>query len=208
MPFIDYYEVMQISPNAQPETIHRVFKILAGRYHPDNPQTGDLDRFLQLQQAHKTLSDPEKRAEFDGLYQSQKQRPLEIFASQEFSDGWEAENNRRMGVLSLLYNRRRVNPDEAGMSILDLETLMSIPREHLMFTLWYLRQKGHIQFNEDSDYEITGDGADHVEAQIPKQELMQKLLQAPASDKLKSAASVLAGMRESAPRDRQNPPRQ
>ena len=37
----DYYEFLQISPNAEPETIHRVYRFLAGRYHPDNPDTGD-----------------------------------------------------------------------------------------------------------------------------------------------------------------------
>ena len=56
--FVDYYELLQISPNAEPETIHRVYKMLAQRYHPDNPETGDIDRFLLLNQAFETLSDP------------------------------------------------------------------------------------------------------------------------------------------------------
>src|SRR4051812_13398865 len=42
--FVDYYELLQISPNAEPETIHRVYKMLAQRYHPDNPETGDTAR--------------------------------------------------------------------------------------------------------------------------------------------------------------------
>ena len=29
--FIDYYELMQISPKAQPETVQRVYRILAGQ---------------------------------------------------------------------------------------------------------------------------------------------------------------------------------
>ena len=37
----DYYELLQISPNAEPETIHRVYRLLAQRFHPDNGQTGD-----------------------------------------------------------------------------------------------------------------------------------------------------------------------
>ena len=44
--FVDYYELLQISPNAEPETVHRVFKMLAQRYHPDNPETGDTERFV------------------------------------------------------------------------------------------------------------------------------------------------------------------
>jgi len=32
----DYYEDLQISPIADLETIERVFRLLAKRYHPDN----------------------------------------------------------------------------------------------------------------------------------------------------------------------------
>jgi curved DNA-binding protein CbpA len=32
----DYYEILQISPTAEPETVHRVYRLLAQRCHPDN----------------------------------------------------------------------------------------------------------------------------------------------------------------------------
>jgi curved DNA-binding protein len=35
-PAHDYYEFLQISPNADAETIHRVYRFLAARLHPDN----------------------------------------------------------------------------------------------------------------------------------------------------------------------------
>jgi uncharacterized protein YabN with tetrapyrrole methylase and pyrophosphatase domain len=38
---IDYYEVLQISANAEPETVHRVYRLLAQRFHPDNIESGD-----------------------------------------------------------------------------------------------------------------------------------------------------------------------
>ena len=38
---VDYYEILQISPNAEPETVHRVFRLLAQRCHPDNAETGN-----------------------------------------------------------------------------------------------------------------------------------------------------------------------
>ena len=59
MSLTDYYEVLQISPNAEPETIHRVFRMLAMRFHPDNPETGDSQRFLELNRAYEVLSDPD-----------------------------------------------------------------------------------------------------------------------------------------------------
>ena len=44
--FIDYYEILEISPNANAETMERIFRYLALRYHPDNPNTGDPARFF------------------------------------------------------------------------------------------------------------------------------------------------------------------
>ena len=42
----DYYDVLQISPKADMETVHRVFRIMAARFHPDNPETGEPGIFL------------------------------------------------------------------------------------------------------------------------------------------------------------------
>jgi hypothetical protein len=62
---LDCYEVLQLSPNADGETISRVYRLLAARYHPDNRETGDSEKFLRLSQAYQILSDPEKRARYD-----------------------------------------------------------------------------------------------------------------------------------------------
>ena len=37
----DYYEVLQVSPNADLDTIHRVYRLLAQRFHPDNRESGN-----------------------------------------------------------------------------------------------------------------------------------------------------------------------
>jgi DnaJ-like protein/PilZ domain-containing protein len=60
---LDCYEVMQLSPNADAETVSRVYRLLAFRYHPDNKETGNSEMFLRLSEAHEILSDPEKRAQ-------------------------------------------------------------------------------------------------------------------------------------------------
>src|ERR1041385_3815189 len=62
---IDYYEVLQISPNAELDTIQRVYRLLAQRFHPDNQATGDADKFRLLTDAYTVLGDPEKRARYD-----------------------------------------------------------------------------------------------------------------------------------------------
>jgi len=176
--FVDYYELLQISPNAEPETIQRVYRMLAARYHPDNPETGNKEIFLLLQQA------------YDMVYRVRHIEPLSIFNLKEFARGIDGEANRRLGVLCLLYNRRRANPDNPGLSLLDFETLMSFPREHLMFTLWYLKDKGLIAQAEGSDYVITAEGVDYAEAHIPKHDVLYRLLKAAETGKVPRAGTA------------------
>src|SRR5438094_700592 len=45
---VDYYEILQISPTAEPETVHRVYRLLAQRFHPDNGETGNDAQFRTL----------------------------------------------------------------------------------------------------------------------------------------------------------------
>src|SRR5215210_7806588 len=69
----DYYEAMQISPNAEPETIHRVYRMLAQRFHPDNKESGSATRFRLVSEAYEVLSVPEKRARYEVAYQQRQQ---------------------------------------------------------------------------------------------------------------------------------------
>src|SRR5262249_15053728 len=178
MSFINYYELLQISPNAEYETIQRVFRMLAARYHPDNTKTGDQDKFVLLNQAHAALADPESRAKYDAELQGHLAEPLTVFTGREFLQGIDGENNRRMGILCLLYNRRRNTPEYAGMSLLQMESLMSMPREHLTFTIWYLKEKEWIRQVENSDMVITSGGVDHVERNLPAHQVLYNLLKA------------------------------
>ena len=52
---VDCYELLQISPNADNDTIHRVYKYLAARLHPDNLQTGDAAKFQRVKAAYDVL---------------------------------------------------------------------------------------------------------------------------------------------------------
>ncbi|MBX9600525.1 MAG: DnaJ domain-containing protein [Bryobacteraceae bacterium] len=141
---VNFYDLLQINPQAGQETIDRVYKLLVSRYHPDNAQTGDAERFRLIGEAYDTLRDPQRRADYDRQFEVNGAQPLTIFLSKEFTDGIEAEAKIRIGLLCLLYSKRRANPDFAALSLLDLENLMSFPREHLLFAVWYLRAKRYI----------------------------------------------------------------
>lgn len=180
--FIDFYEFMQISPNAEPETIARVYKLLALRYHPDNPTTGDVDKFLLLKRAFEILGDPAKRAGYNADHQQTVEKPFEVFGLEEFAEGIDGEKNRRMGILCLLYERRKTHPEKPGISLLDLESFTLIPRENLMFPLWYLREKNLLRQDDSSNYVITAEGVDHLEANLPGNTMLHRLLKAAESN--------------------------
>ena len=163
---IDWYEVLQISRNADQETIQRVYRIMAARFHPDNPKTGDMERFLLMTRALHVLSDPARRVQYDRMLKSSPAQPMDVFEQGDVLDGVEGEKNRRLGILSLLYQVRRLNDARPGLALLDLEQRMALPREYLAFTLWYLRSKGYVHWEENSDYSITAPGIDYVEAQF------------------------------------------
>lgn len=48
-----WHEVLQVSPGADPSVVKAAYRNLAAKYHPDNRETGDDDKFLEVQQAFK-----------------------------------------------------------------------------------------------------------------------------------------------------------
>src|SRR5690349_15528679 len=161
----DYYEILQISPNAEPETVHRVYRLLAQRFHPDNRETGSDARFRELTEAYEVLSDPERRAKYDVTHAKQRQDRWRLVSSGAQSENdFEAEQATRLTILEVLYTRRRVETDTPGLFSTELEKLIGRPREHLEFTLWYLIQKKLVARSDNSVLLITADGVEYLEA--------------------------------------------
>ena len=171
--FTDYYEILEISPNANSETIERVFRHFALRYHPDNSDTGDLSRFSEIMEAHDTLKDPVKRAHYD------------LQHTDHSGDRWKlAEEASKRDVviqdklLSILYVKRRQNVNDPGIGHYELERLSGCPREHLEFHLWYLKAKGWIGRLENGMLAITVEGVDRTNSE-PGREAATRLLTHP-----------------------------
>jgi curved DNA-binding protein CbpA len=181
--FINYYEILGVSPNAGADAIDRAFRHLARQYHPDNQVTGNRGRFDAISEAHDTLKDPARRAQYHDdhgdhlppFLQSRAEEsgdadPMRV-ADAGVDDivfeglGIDRDLSIQNNILVWLYFRRRKNPREPGMGDAELERLSGCPPEHLEFHIWYLKHKGWVASGEDGLLAITIDGVDRA-AQI------------------------------------------
>jgi len=163
-PFVDYYEVLQLSPNASGDTIERVYRILAKRYHPDNVDTGDAQMFAQLREAFDVLSSTESRAKYDVRHEQNRSMTWKVFAQDTAGDG--RDNDRRLlhGILSVLYIARRRDPLNGGLGTVTLEKILGCQAQHLEFPLWYLKERGWMQRLDNGMFAITADGVDKLDS--------------------------------------------
>jgi curved DNA-binding protein CbpA len=173
---IDYYEFLQISPNADTDTIHRVFRFLAARLHPDNPETGDVEVFYQVKAAYDVLSNPLARAEYDAKCKGEPDKPNPFSEQVDFMDSMDGELNRRLAVLAVLYYRRRTNPTLPDVGLGEIESRMGFPRDYLDFTIWYLFKKGYVTKGDNAQLALTADGVDFIETQRGNLPVLNKLL--------------------------------
>ena len=161
--FVDYYELLQLSPNADVETIERVFRHLAQKYHPDHAESANKDRFVQILEAHQVLADPEARAGYDVRYQDYWQRKWKLASvASDMSDLGDDKQTRER-LLSLLYVQRRRNMQNPGLGEFEIARLLTIPVELVEFHLWYVRTKGWVERLGTGHLAITAEGVDQVE---------------------------------------------
>lgn len=59
----DYYQTLGIQKNATDDDIKKAYRKLAMKHHPD--RGGNADEFKKIEEAHRILSDPQRRAEYD-----------------------------------------------------------------------------------------------------------------------------------------------
>ena len=160
----DYYELLQLHQKADPDTIQRVYRLMAQRYHPDNKETGNTERFRVITDAYQTLVNPERRASYDLKTDAQRQRRWKIFDQDSSANGVGDEKRKRDGILGVLYTKRLKDAGHPTMSIQEFEDLLGVAREQLEFSVWYLKEQGQIVRTDSGKYSITIKGVDAAEA--------------------------------------------
>lgn len=156
----DLYEILEVSPKASQETIERMFRYLAQRYHPDRQGTGDAERFDQIVKAYGALKEPESRAEYDSRHKTNVDYQWSLVEEAADNDSFEKDSLIQERVLSVLYTKRKRDPREPGLGPVELQRLTGCPHEMLDFHLWYLRDKGWVMRMENGSVAITADGVD------------------------------------------------
>jgi curved DNA-binding protein CbpA len=64
----DYYALLQLPPQATAEEIHKAYRSLARRYHPDrNGEPGAASAMAAINEAYSVLGDPPRRLKYDQM---------------------------------------------------------------------------------------------------------------------------------------------
>ena len=61
----DLYQVLGVNKGASKDDIKSAYRKLAKKYHPDNHETGDAEKFKEVQEAYDILYDDQKRSAYD-----------------------------------------------------------------------------------------------------------------------------------------------
>jgi hypothetical protein len=165
--FQDHYILLGIEPNADSETIQAAYTKLAQKYHPNNPDTGDDEKFEALNLAYEVLSDPILRAGFDKIKGVDHESGNPKFTGVGFFHALQQGTLLRSAVLCILYDRRRIKSFKPSLSMRHLENMLHVTTDELNFTLWYLKQRGFVANDDKSSMEITVEGMDYLERNQP-----------------------------------------
>src|SRR5580704_16377823 len=106
--FQDHYALLGVEPRADSDTIQAAYAKLAQKYHPNNPETGDGEKFETVNLAYEVLSDPSLRAGYDKLKGIDHEASNPKFTGVAFFSALEQGAVLRSAVLCVLYDRRRV----------------------------------------------------------------------------------------------------
>ena len=96
----NYYEVLEISRNANQREIKSAFRRLARKYHPDRNSTVSDDIMKNINIAFELLSDPGKRQQYDETLVGERQRKSDLTDQNRDSDSAYIQNDWQVNTTS------------------------------------------------------------------------------------------------------------
>lgn len=112
----DYYKILQVDSEAEPEVITAAYRRLAAKYHPDvNPAADALERMRQLNEAYAVIGDSGKRTQYDrsrgatrkssrartSYYATRKATPTVVVSPANLAFGSMAKNTAKTLILDI-----------------------------------------------------------------------------------------------------------
>ncbi|MES2698335.1 MAG: J domain-containing protein [Pseudomonadota bacterium] len=161
--FVDFYRILNVSPDCEAKALEAAYRHLAKLYHPDHPETADTELFSSVIEAYRALRSHERRMEYDEIYSLQTGyifSPVEGPVGEDKEALTDAESHSR--ILLHLYRRRREYPKEPGLGHHSLMEYINCSDENFDFHIWYLKEKGFVGVTENGLFAITIEGVDHV----------------------------------------------
>ena len=155
----NHYESLEVSQNASPEAIEKMFRLLATKHHPD--AGGDKDKFKSVVEAFEVLRDKDSKDAYDHQLISETQEVSRLL-----------ENSKQAGpdaairheLLCLFYARRREEGASPALGEIAIQKTLDLTAHVVEFHLWYFREKNWIKRFEDGGFAITAEGVDQIDA--------------------------------------------
>ena len=117
---INYYRVLNISPEAGGREIRQTYLRLARKYHPDKNKGNKLAerKFKQINEAYQALKDPQSRKQFDSQLKQRMEPPRQDTIT--LPDSFKSTPPK---------TRTPPAPSQNKETPLDLETTLTVPLE-------------------------------------------------------------------------------
>lgn len=164
--FVDFYALLGVDPSCSFRELEAAWHLLAKRFHPDNPDTANVDSFSEIVGAYRVLRDQDSREAYDRQHFPEiRSRATDASSSLHgLVDQKTAADDADMHdrILLSLYRRRRENPSDPGILQWLLQEKLGCPEAQFEFHIWYLKSKRYIEVTESSALAITIEGIDAV----------------------------------------------
>jgi curved DNA-binding protein len=165
-PFIDYYDLLQVTPRCDEKILESAYHHFAKMYHPDHSGSADTTKFNEVAEAYRVLRSADSRAKYDLVYAEHHPDgfpgdPGDEKGAVEAGPALEDADDHEK-ILMFLYKKRRENAQSAGVVGFYLQDMLSCSDEHFEFHKWYLKEKGFVVLTEQGTLAITIQGVDHV----------------------------------------------
>ncbi len=187
-PFVDYYEFLMISPQADRAMVEWAARLMLARYGKKNDQQGDEQKYNLVKEAYRTLADPKRRAAYDQERLERTEKPVAQAVEPGTSalpariegeaidpesihieltaniDDVRLQKRIRQGIMSSLYDVIITRPRNPELGRAEIARAVGVSIDEMEFAIWYCREQGLLCSTAQGLYSISTKGVDWVES--------------------------------------------